>query len=232
LSGAFVLVCCLGLLYLASNKIFYVLLNPSTHTRHRENKPITIPVQRFTRPPETPIIRPQIEKKKRGRTKMKEKDTAKKRGRHRKKKRATYKDRWPERIKGKETKKTSDARNKENRQEEKEREGETEIEKKKGCLCLCLCFCLCPVCCFCCLLCLCLCHYRLCICLAFCLCLCLYICLCPSLSNSLCPCIYRNRPKKRSCGQQKSKKRPFSVFAILVGFLEGRTVRVDLLVFQ
>ena len=62
---------------------------------------------------------------------MKEKDTAKKRGRHRKKKIATYKDRWPERIKGKETKKTSDARNKENRQEEKEREGETEIEKKK-----------------------------------------------------------------------------------------------------
>ena len=62
---------------------------------------------------------------------MKEKDTAKKRGRHRKKKIATYKDRWPERIKGKETKKTSDARNKENRQEEKEREGETEIETKK-----------------------------------------------------------------------------------------------------
>ena len=174
LSGSFVGAFCLGhlswsvvsalvfVLYLASNKIFYVLLNPSTHTRHRENKPITRPVQRYPRPPETPIIRPQIEIKKRGRTKMKEKDTAKKRGRHRKKKRATYKDRWPERIKGKETKKTKDARNKENRQEEKEREGETEIETKKkktkGCLCLCLCFCLCPVCCFCCLLCLCLCH--------------------------------------------------------------------------
>ena len=70
LSGTLVCVFCLGLvswsfvlalvfvLYLASNKIFYVLLNPSSHTRHREKKPITRPFLKGSRRPENHLKTP------------------------------------------------------------------------------------------------------------------------------------------------------------------------------
>jgi hypothetical protein len=76
LSGTLVCVFCLGpvswsfvlalvfVLNLASNKIFYVLLNPSSNTRHREKKPIARSVKKVFPSPRDPNFQTPDRKKK------------------------------------------------------------------------------------------------------------------------------------------------------------------------